>query len=330
MTIALLALGLVIAVILSGFFSGSETGVYCINHVRLRVAGERGDAAAKRLERLMRRPEDVVITTLLGTNVADYLATAFAAALFLRVSNVGSLAELYATALVTPLIFVFGGIVPKDWFRREANVLMSRLSGPLWACLRLAQWTGLVRLLRGFTRWLARRLVPAGTVSSAADLLPRARVLHLLREGAAHGGLTALQRDLMERVLNLSDVRVVDVMIPRHRAAVIAHDVNRADFLRAARMAHFSRLPAHGDDPRRIVGILNVYDVLADREQKPVRTHLRPPITLPMRMTVSAALLKLQRAREAMAIVEDAAGHCVGILTQKDLVEEIVGDLEAW
>lgn len=329
MITTLLLVGLLAAVVLSGLFSGSETGVYCLNPVRLRVASEQGDAAARRLERLMRRPEDLVITLLLGTNLADYVATACTTALLLNAAVSESWAEIYTTAIVTPLIFVFGGIVPKDWFRRESNRLMPRLSGTVLVCLRVAQATGLVRLLRGLTRALIRSIDPRGAAREA-DLLPRARALRLLREGAARGGLTLLQRDLIERVLNLADVRVGDVMISRRRAAIVPLDIPRDDFLRIARMAHFSRLPVHEGDPRRIVGIVNVYDVLTDRERKPVSAHVRPPLVLPAHISVSAALLNLQRARQTMAIVQDGSGHCLGILTLKDLVEEIVGDLEAW
>ncbi len=329
MTVALLLVGLLAAIVLSGFFSGSETGIYCLNHVRLRVAVDQGHRGARKLEYLMRRPEDLVITALLGTNVADYLATAFAAALFLEIAVTPSFAEVYATALVTPLILVFGGIVPKDWFRREANQLMTRLSPVVLVCLRGARATGLVWLLRNLTRLLVHWLSP-GTAEAEAELLPRARTLHLLREGAARGGLTALQRDLIERVLNLSEVRVADVLVPRHRTIMIRREIERDEFLRIARRTRYSRLPVYRDDPRRIVGVVNVIDVLADPEERPIAAYVRPPLTLGSQTRVSSALLRMQSQREVMAVVEDQAGQCLGILTLKDLVEEIVGELEAW
>lgn len=326
----LLLVGLVGALVLSGFCSGSETGVYCLNHVRLRVSAGRGDSRARRLERLMARPENLVITMLLGTNVADYLTTACTASLILRAAISESQVEIYATAIATPLILIFGGMVPKDWFRREANPLLMRLSVPILVSLRVAQATGLVWFLRTLTRGLVRLIDPRAA-DAEGELLPRrARTLHLLREGAARGGLTAVQRDLMERVLRLSDKRCADVMVPRHRAAIAAVTLPRDDFLRIARMAHFSRIPVHGGDPRRIVGIVNVYDVLTDAAARPIAEHARPPLALPGHTRVSTALLRLQRERETMAIAVDAGGACIGLLTVKDLVEEIVGDLEVW
>jgi putative hemolysin len=321
--------GLLLALLLSGLFSGAETGVYCIDRVRLRVAGERGEPAARRLEQLLRRPEDLVITMLLGTNVADYLVTAFTAALLLHLAVSPSFAEVYATAIVTPLILVFGGMVPKDAFRRQANELMGVLSLPLVWCYRVASATGLVTVLRGITHTLLRWIDPT-QAGGPASVLPRARTLALLREGAARGGLSAVQRDLIERVLNLSTVRVRDVMIPRARAATIPRRISRDDFLRIARMAHFSRLLVYEDDPGRIVGVINVYDVLSDADARPVAEHVRTPLTLPMNMSASAALLRLQRGRDTLAVVQDDQGHFVGLLTVKDLVEEIVGDIEVW
>jgi CBS domain containing-hemolysin-like protein len=329
MTAALLILGLVAALLLSGVSSGSETGLYCLNRVRLRVAAERGDAASRRLEDLLRRPEDLVILALLGTNIADYLATACVAALLLRAAVSATLTEVYATAISTPLILVFGGIIPKDWFRRESNRLMARLSGLLWLALRAARATGIVALLRGATHLVYRWVGPANA-PPVSEFLPRAHTLHLLREGAARGGLTPVQRDLIERVLNLSGVRVADVMIPLSRAATVSHDIPRDDFLRIARMAHFSRLPVYRGQPSRIVGIVNVYDVLTDPEHRPILTHARPPVALTEPTPVPEALLQLQRTRQSMAVVVDRAGLCVGLLTLKDLVEEIVGDLEVW
>ena len=277
----------------------------------------------------MRRPEELVITMLLGTNVTDYVATAFTAALLLRASVHENLTEVYATAIVTPLILVFGGIIPKDWFRRESDRLMYAMALPVTVCLRLARATGLVWLLRGLTHLLIRRLDPQHHTRQE-DLLPRTRTLRLLREGAAGGGLTLLQRDLMDRVMNITETPVAQVMIPLRRAATVSRDIVRDDLLRIARMAHFSRLPVYEGDSQRIVGVVNVYDVLADAQRRPVAEHVRDVFRLSARSSVSGALLEMQRERHVMAVVEDSNGRCLGILTIKDLAEEIIGDIEAW
>lgn len=329
MTTFLLLLGTVAALGLSAFFSGVETGVYCLNRVRLNVLAGRGRPRAVRLLALMKRPQELVITTLLGTNCADYLATVCITTLLLHATEARGLAEIYATALLTPLVLVFGGVIPKDWFQRESGRLMQLVSLPLAWCLRVACWTGLVGALDKLTQYLIRVVDPLHAETSQ-DLLPRLQMHRLLSEGAASGGLSAYQRETLDRVMNISRVRLADVMAPRARAIMVPLDIPRDDLLRIARMAHFSRLPVYRDDPRHIVGVVNVYHVLMDNEEKEIAEYIQPAEFLNAAETVPAALLKLQKSRQVMAIVTNNAGDCLGLVTIKDLVEEIVGELEAW
>jgi len=173
------------------------------------------------------------------------------------------------------------------------------------------------------------RFIDPSRAMAERNLLPRARMLQVLREGAERGGLTTLQREAMERVMQLSGVRTARVMVPLRRAAIIPDAISRDDLLRIARMAHFSRLPVYRGRPDNIVGVVSVYDVLTD-DQRPVSEHIREIVRLNASDTVSHALRRLQRRREVMAAVCDSRDRCVGILTIKDLVEEITGELEAW
>jgi len=324
----LLGAGAVVAIALSAFCSGAETGIYCLNPVRLRVRAEQGSAAARKLTRLMERRDELVMTMLIGTNVTDYLASACVAALLIRAAVNARFIELYTMLILTPIILVFAGIIPKDWFRRRCDQLMYLASGPLTWFRRAAVAIGLIWLLRSITRLAMRCVDPRR--AAPADVLPHTRMRRLISEGAARGGLTAFQRATMERVLRVSQVRLSDVMTPRKRCASVPRDIPRADLLRIARMSHFSRLPVYERDPHTVVGVINVYDVITDREQRPIAEYLRDVVRLPGDCSVPAAMVRLQRAREVMAIVEDSAGRFIGLFTMKDLVEEIVGELEAW
>jgi putative hemolysin len=329
MIVIALAVGVVVALALSAFFSGTETGIYCLNRVRLNVRASQNNAQARRLTSLVERPQDLVITALLGTNVADYLATVFVTALLLYFAVSERFAEIYATAIVTPLILVFGGVIPKDWFQRESDRLMYPLALPLTWCRRVARWTGLVSVLGMVTHYLIRRIDPR-RVGAEEELLPRAQLRRLLREAAASGGLSPFQRDTLERVMNISRVRLANVMVPRQRAVIVPIDIPRADLLRIARMAHFSRLPVYREDPRRIIGIVNVYHVLTDAQERPIADYVQAATFLHADESVPAALLKMQQARQVMAIVIDSDAKCLGLFTMKDLVEEIVGELAVW
>lgn len=328
LTIVLLAVTL-LALLLSALSSGLETGVYCLNRVRLRVRGEHDDADAKRLARMMRRQEELVITTLAGTNLADYVASACVAAMLIHANVSENLAEVYATAILTPLILVFGGIIPKDLFQRKCDRLMYTLSAPLAWARQVFAAIGLIQLLGGLTHLLLRWIDPE-RVAEERDLLPRARMQRLLIEGAARGGLTRYQRDTIDRVMKMSHVRLDEIMIARERAAMVPIDIARAELLRIAQMAHFSRLPVFRPDTRHVVGIINVYDVLMDEHERPPAEYVREAVFFLASDTAPTALQRLQAAREVIGIVTNARGECLGLFTMKDVAECIVGELEAW
>ncbi len=329
MTVTLLIIGTVVSLALSGLFSGVETGIYCLNRVRLRLRSEQRRPAALRVAALMERREDLIITMLIGTTLADYFASAFVAALLLHAAVAPAATEIYTTLIMTPLIFAFGNAIPKNCFQLNADGLMYPLAPLLLMFRRVARLTGLLPILRRLTHLVVRLASRGGGLDSEA-VLPRVKTLRLLREGAVRGGLTAAQSEMIERVLRLSEVRVGRVMIPLRRAAVLPGEVKREDFLRIARMTHFSRFPVRGRRDGEIAGVLNAYDVLTDTEKRPLNEHIREPLRLDINEPVSSALLRMQNARRAMAIVVNRTGACVGVLTMKDLVEEIVGDLAAW
>jgi CBS domain containing-hemolysin-like protein len=119
-------------------------------------------------------------------------------------------------------------------------------------------------------------------------------------------------------------------MIRRDRCATVPVTLTHDDFLRVARMCHFSRIPVWKDDPRNIIGRINVFDVITDASEKPIREYVQPLVRLSPTESVPGALLRLQQARQQMAIVVDRQSKCLGLLTLKDLVEELVGELEHW
>src|SRR5262249_41706027 len=175
---------------------------------------------ALRLARLMERPEQLVITALLGTSVSEYILTICVTTMLLNAAVSSGLAELYTTAICTPAVLVLGGIIPKDLFRRAADTLMYPLSLPLTACHRAPVGLGIVHLMTALSHSLIRRIDPM-KLTREEELLPRTRMLRTLHEGATHGGLSRFQRETIERVMRISQVRVGSVMVPRHRAALL-------------------------------------------------------------------------------------------------------------
>ena len=185
---------------------------------------------------------------------------------------------------------------------------------------------GLAPLVRGFTYLMLRALripsrsyIPMGHEGLSA----------IVAESQASGVLTHLQTVMAERVMKIADVRLADVMIPMAKVIYAPTHVTNEAMLDLMRAHNYSRFPAV-DSGGKVVAILNIYDALAAADKAGPSGRNAKPLYLPTAMTVTDALYHMQREHAPMAIVVDDPGNHVGIVTTKDLVEEIVGELDVW
>ncbi len=315
-----------VCVALSGFYSGSETGLYCMNRLRLRIEADSGDVRARRLARLVAVEHDALATLLIGTNVANYLATVCVAYLLGRAFGVpAGASEIYTTAIVTPVIFVFGEVVPKTLYQRHADVLMRAGSALCAASALLFRWP--VRALNALTRPLLRLIHPGG-MNTAVDA--RSRVALLLRDALAREDVTGDHSEFIDRVLGLSGVAVHQVMAPRNRIISIKTSADRRELLSLVRKHPHSRILTFERSARRILGYVKVHELLNDADWQQVGERVQRVVTLTPHDSVAAAITRLQNAREPMAIVVDRSGYLLGMVTLKDLLEELTGELHDW
>ncbi len=326
--------GCAVFVLLSGLFSGAETGIYCTNSARLRLLAHQGDVNARRMLELLSDRSGLLFTTLFGTNLANYaapLCLTFVLLHAVEATSRGSgeqLAELYTTMILTPIVFVFGEIVPKNVFQRNADRLMPRLAGILRATHLLFQWTGIVAVQRWISNLALRKLNRQTTSGSA--LHTSLDVYQVLREGAAEGVLSRMQSTIIERVHLLKTVRVGSIMVPSASVEMLPAEATRGSIEQRLRRLRHSRIPIYRGDRRNVVGVVHMLDVLGAPAASDMASLARPPIPIPARLPVMDALALLQREYRRIAIVVDPNGRCLGVVTVKDLVEEIVGELAAW
>lgn len=160
----------------------------------------------------------------------------------------------------------------------------------------------------------------------------RQRMRAFLREGAAEGVISGYQEELIDKVLALRQTGVRQVMIPISRASSVPLDIDRRRFIEQLREHSYSRLPVWEKRADNIVGIVRVDAVLgAEGDAFDLRGLMSSDFpVVPPDMPVSQAMIRMQRRRAAMAVVQGGRGRAIGILTIKDLVEEIVGELDVW
>jgi putative hemolysin len=310
---------LLIGMTLSFIYSGMETGNYVVNKIRLELRAEAGQRRAVRLHGLLAKPDTPLIVVLIGNNLANYLASA---GMFLIVQS-----EAYAALILTPLVFVFCELLPKNLFHRHGESLAYVFGGFLSLSRRLFAATGLVVLIRGIV-WLVTRLFGHGPTGVSGALGGgRWQMAILLAEGRASGALTHAQSLIAERVVNIGQVGLRDVMVPLEKAAMVSELATKEQLHRLLADGCPSRLGVFRDDRDNIVGVLNVYEALLDESGAEPSSHVGPAVRLPESLSVTEALVRLQHQRAVVGIVCSEKDRAVGLLGVRDLVEEIVGEL---
>jgi magnesium and cobalt exporter, CNNM family len=317
MTLIIVAIAL--CVLMEGLFSGAEIGFYSVNRLRLRSRVECDWPGAKVLLALLDQPDTTMMTTLIGTNVMVYAATALAT----EAASHWQHAELWATLIMTPVIFIFGEMIPKDLFHRKADSIMYRLAGPVDA----------FRLLMSPATVVLRGLVAVATGNLKAEgnrpVLSRAALTEWIAEGQREGVLSDYQLALSSNVMGLLGKETQAAMIPLEQVEMVPAEIAGAKLRDALCASSHSRLPVYSGPNKNIIGVLHALDYIRAGDQNVTAADLaRDTVQVRPRDGVHAVLVALQRARQQMAVAVNRNGRPSGIVTVKDLVEEIVGELQ--
>ncbi len=312
----------------SALYSGLETGTYRLNRVRLAVLDHQGSGRAHRLRRLIEHPTSLLTTLLLGNNLMNQLgAASLTAILELRGHSTLSIL-VFTTLIVTPLLFVFGETLPKDLFAAYADRLMYRLTWPLVITQQVFRWTGIALLVGLFTGLLMRALGGRGTQRA---LHPRRRVEDLVKESVGYGVLSDDQSAIAQRVLDLSTRTVADEMVPWKQVMTVRRDASIETLWQLAASSERSRFPVL-DEQGKVVGVLGIDEVLSYEKAvcPPLEQLMEPAVSIRAGEPWRAALSRMQREHISLVIVVDSHEKPLGIVTVKDLVEPVTGELGNW
>ena len=309
----------------AAFFCGSETGLYCVNRLRVQLGVQQRDPRLLRLSALLENEQEALSVTLIGTNLMHYVITTAVAFLFAEMLDVGAAdTELYTVLLVTPVVFVFCEVVPKNLFQLHADGLMPRGSRLLTLADRVFRAIGIVWLLTKLSG-AANRLF-GGTTSFRTATAPKRHMTMLLQEalvGQTHG---EHQSDLIDRVVRLSETPVRVVMVPQPRVAAVAATAGRNELIRFAQQTAFARCPVYGNRRSQIIGVVKVDELLRGDDWRTVGERLSPVTTLRPQETVASAIAHIRQGGGEFGVVTDQAGQMIGVVTLRDLLEEVVGE----
>lgn len=316
---------LIIMVVISAYFSGSETGMMTLNRYRLRHLSRQGNRAARRVEKLLRKPDRLISLVLIGNNLVNILASALATIVGIRLY--GDAGVAIATGILTFVVLIFAEVLPKTiaaLYPEKVAYPSSLLLAPLQILMMPLVW-----LLNIITRLLMRMMgIKTDVVVSGA--LSKDELRTLVNESRSQ--ISRRNQDMLLSVLDLEKVSVDDIMIPR--SEIVGIDINDdwKSIERQLRSSPHSRIVLYRESLDDAIGMLRVREawrLMSEKQEFTKEMMLRAADEIyyvPEGTPLNIQLVKFQRNKKKVGLVVDEYGDIQGLVTVEDILEEIVGD----
>ncbi|NIY48507.1 HlyC/CorC family transporter [Cedecea colo] len=316
---------LVIMVVVSAYFSGSETGMMTLNRYRLRHLAKQGNRAAKRVEKLLRKPDRLISLVLIGNNLVNILASAIGTIVGMRLY--GDAGVAIATGILTFVVLVFAEVLPKTiaaLYPEKVAFPSSFLLGPLQVLMMPLVW-----LLNVITRMLMRMVgIKTDNVISAA--LSKDELRTIVHESRSN--MSRRHQDMLLSVLDLEKIGVNDIMVPRNEIVGININDDWKSIVRQLTHSPHGRIVLYRDTLDDVISMLRVreaYRLMTEKQEFTKETLLRAAdevYFVPEGTPLSVQLVKFQRNKKKVGLVVNEYGDIQGLITVEDILEEIVGD----
>ncbi|MFL1454560.1 HlyC/CorC family transporter [Marinobacter sp. GN3S48] len=311
-------------IVLSAFFSSSETGMMSLNRYRLKHMAKTGHKGAKRAQGLLQRTDQLIGVILIGNNFVNILASSIATVIAIRIWGDAGIA--IATLLLTLVILIFAEVTPKTLaalFPEKIAFPASHILGPLLKILYPLVWA--VNLFTG----AILKILGISPNDAANDHLSREELRTVVNEAGAL--IPAKHKDMLVGILDLENVTVNDIMVPRNDVVGIDLDDEMDTILRQLRSSQHTRLPVYKGDINNIQGILHLRSasklLLQEDLNKAMLMQLcQEPYFIPESTPLNTQLINFQKGKRRFGVVVDEYGDVLGLATLEDILEEIVGE----
>lgn len=312
---------IIACLIMSAFFSSTETAFSSLNRIRVKNLAEKGDKRAALVLRLSDQYDKLLSTILIGNNIVNIASASVATVLFIRWAGEETGPSL-STIVTTVVVLIFGEISPKT-LAKESPELFARFSAPIIQVLIYILTP--VNFL--FVQW--KKLLSRIFKTSEDTSISEEELLTMVDEAESEGGIDEQEGDLIRSAIEFSDVEVVEIFTPRVNIVGISEDTDNQTIAKLFKETGFSRLPVYRNSIDNIIGIIHEKDFYNEvaPSGRSIDVIVTSPIFVAKTMKIGELLKMLQKNKSHMAVVADEYGGTLGIVTLEDVLEELVGEI---
>ncbi len=313
----------VVCLVLSAFFSSSETALTTVNLIRIRNLADNGDKAAAWVLKARRDQSKMLGAILIGNNVVNLSASSMLTVLVTDVF--GSQAVGAATGVLTLLVLLFGEITPKTIATLEAEKNALRFARVI--CLLMTTLTPVIFVVNLLSGGVLRLL--GVDPNKPTDSITEDELRTIVEVGHEKGVIESEEKEMINNVFDLGDSVARDIMVPRIDMSFVDVEASYEELMEIFRRDHYTRLPVYEDNTDNVIGIINMKDLilLEDRAAFSVRDYLRQPLFTFESKKLSELMIEMRKTSNNIVIVLDEYGATAGLITLEDILEEIVGDI---
>lgn len=318
---------LLVLLVLSSFFSMSETALMSLSKIRIRHMVEEGVKGAKLVEKLIEDPNKLLGAILIGNNIVNIAASSIATSLAVKLSGGSDSAVLVVTAVMTVLVLIFGEITPKSIAKQKSEQVSLKVSKPIKLCVFI--FKPFVAVFTIISSVFIRLF--GGDPKATEPFITEEELKTMVGVSEEEGVLEDVEKEMIFNVFDFADLQVKDVMVQRVDVTAVEVNDSYEDLLKIIKEDQYSRIPVYDDTIDDIVGILNVKDLIIEGDKGKdfkVTEYMREPLYTFEFKKITELFNEMKKTRNHMAVVLDEYGGTVGIVTIEDLVEEIVGDIQ--
>ena len=312
---------IIICVILSAYFSATETAFASLNHIRVKNMAEKGDRRAMLVMKLLGRYDSVLSTILVGNNVVDIGATSLATVFFVRMLGEDAGSGI-ATLVTTLVLLIFGEISPKS-MASEFPEQVAMFSAPLLRCIMVVLTP--VNFLFGLWKKFLAKIIKGEEDRAITD----EELLTIVDEAETGGSIGEEESDLIRNSIEFPDQEAVDILTPRVDIVGVEYGTSNQEIADIFAQTGYSRLPVYREDMDHITGILyekDFYNKIYGSDRS-IDSIIRPTVFITEHKKIDELLRELQQKKIHLAVVVDEYGGTVGIVSMEDILEELVGEI---